>query len=111
MVEEFDGTSDKDRNYVYMKEIMIRGIIKLDNMETVANEEVMNMRRDTIYFIQQKTQQLMAKLKENQEAAEAKRLEEEREQHKQNDEGRLLCLDLSVTLSDLLVCPLKRALS
>ncbi|KAF2894716.1 hypothetical protein ILUMI_11454 [Ignelater luminosus] len=86
MLEEFDGTSDKDRNYVYMKEIMIRGIIKLDNMETTTNEEVMNMRRDTIYFIQQKTQQLMAKLKENQKAAELKHLEEKNEQHNQNND-------------------------
>lgn len=51
-IENFKGTSRKDKEYIYLDELLTRNLIKLDNIETEGKEEVRAARKNTIKSIQ-----------------------------------------------------------
>ncbi|KAF5288550.1 hypothetical protein FQR65_LT12003 [Abscondita terminalis] len=65
-ISMFDGSSTDHRDYVYMEEVMMRNLIKLDNLETSNNEIVRIERKQAIQFIQSSMNRLQRKLIENQ---------------------------------------------
>ncbi|KAK4874870.1 hypothetical protein RN001_014230 [Aquatica leii] len=65
-IQVFIGASVDHRDYVYMDEVMIRNLIKLDNLETCNNDLVRVKRKEAIQFIQSSMNRLQKKLLENQ---------------------------------------------
>jgi hypothetical protein len=51
-VAQFTGTSRKDKQYIYLDEMLTRNLIQLDDIETQGKENIRQARKDTIRSIQ-----------------------------------------------------------
>ncbi|XP_047108170.1 BAG domain-containing protein Samui-like isoform X1 [Schistocerca piceifrons] len=52
MVENFAGTSRKDKQYIYLDEMLTRNLLKLDDIDTEGKENVRQARKEAIRSIQ-----------------------------------------------------------
>jgi len=50
-VKEFVGDSRKDKNYIYLDEMLTRNLIKLDDIETEGRDDIRTARKDCIKLI------------------------------------------------------------
>lgn len=59
-VENFNGTR-KDKQYIYLDEMLTRNLLKLDNIETEGKDNIRALRREAIKCIQEYLNKLEAK--------------------------------------------------
>uniref|UniRef100_A0A8D8XVK7 BAG domain-containing protein Samui n=2 Tax=Cacopsylla melanoneura TaxID=428564 RepID=A0A8D8XVK7_9HEMI len=61
-IEKYKGTSRKEKEYIFLDEMLTRELLKLDNVDSGGNEEIRNLRRATIKNIQATIAALEAKV-------------------------------------------------
>lgn len=60
-VAQFTGTTRKDKQYIYLDEMLTRNLLRLDDIETQGKENIRQARKDTIRSIQRAISMLEAK--------------------------------------------------
>lgn len=71
-VENFTGQSKKDKEYIYLDEMLTRNLIKLDDIETEGKENIRLARKEAIKCIQKCIAVLEATAESNAEKEAAK---------------------------------------
>lgn len=61
-VENFKGNSKKDRNYLYLDEMLTQNLLKLDTIETEGSDNIKHARREAIKCINKCIEVLEAKV-------------------------------------------------
>lgn len=64
-IENFSGCSKDDKEYIYLEEMMMRAMVKLDCIETEGNLTVKQERKRGVQYIQKLMRLLDMRLKEN----------------------------------------------
>lgn len=64
-VEHFKGNSKKDREYVYLDEMLTQNLLKLDNIDSEGSENIKHARREAIKCINKCIEVLEAKVDSN----------------------------------------------
>lgn len=64
-VEHFKGTTKKDREYVYLDEMLTQNLLKLDNIDSEGSENIKHARREAIKCINKCIEVLEAKVDAN----------------------------------------------
>lgn len=87
-IEKFDGTQ-KDKNYLFLDEMLTRCMIKLDNIDTEGKEELRKARKEAIREVEKCITLLESKVKSRKPVEQDVQMEEGQEEvpQTQNDDG------------------------